>query len=87
MFHQGANDGTDACTHCGMLHKRIDIRKHLAHKAIKNGHLILRKVPTTLQLADSMTKDVKQARWGDVHGWAAQQAVRTLRSDSRGSGG
>ena len=46
---------------CG---KRIDIRKYLAHEAIKNGHLILRKVPTTLQLADIMTKDVKQPRWG-----------------------
>ena len=47
---------------CG---KRIDIRKHLAHEAIKNGHLILRKVPTTLQLADIMTKDVKQPRCMD----------------------
>ena len=58
--------------------KKIDIRKHLAHEAIKNGHLILRKVPTTLQLADIMTKDVKQPRWGDVHGWAARQASDTL---------
>ena len=84
MFHQGANDGTDGTAACG---KRIDIRKHLAHEAIKNGHLILRKVPTTLQLADIMTKDVKQPRWGDVHGWAARQAAHTLRRDSRGSGG
>ena len=45
---------------CG---KRIDIRKHLAHEAIKNGHLILKKVPTMLQLADIMTKDVKQPQW------------------------
>ena len=35
-----------------------------AHEAIKNGHLILKKVPTMLQLADIMTKDVKQPQWG-----------------------
>ena len=33
---------------CG---KRIDIRKHLAHEAIKNGHLFLMKVPTTLRIS------------------------------------
>ena len=44
--------------------KQIDVRKHLAHEANKNGHLILKKVPTTLQLADIMTKDVKQPQWG-----------------------
>ena len=43
--------------------KHIDIRKHFAHKAIKNCHLILKKVPTTLQLADIMTKGVKQPQW------------------------
>ena len=43
--------------------KHIDIRKHFAHEAIKNGHLILKKVPTTLQLADIMTKGVKQPQW------------------------
>jgi hypothetical protein len=42
--------------------KQIDTRKHHAHEAIKN--LILKKVPTTLQLADIMTKDVKQPQWG-----------------------
>ena len=44
--------------------KQIDIRKHFAHEAIKNGHLILKKDPTMLQLADIMTKDVKQPQWG-----------------------
>ena len=44
--------------------KHIDIRKHFAHEAIKNGHLILKKVPTMLQLADIMIKDVKQPQWG-----------------------
>jgi hypothetical protein len=29
--------------------KHIDIRKHFAHEAIRNGHLILKKVPTMLQ--------------------------------------
>ena len=46
--------------------KHIDIRKHFAHEANKNGHLndlILKKVPTMLQLADIMTKDVKQSQW------------------------
>ena len=43
--------------------KHIDIRKHFAHEAIKNGHLILKKIPTTLQLADIMTKGVKQPQW------------------------
>ncbi len=43
--------------------KDIDICKHFADEAIKNGHLILKKVPTTLQLADIMTKGVKQPQW------------------------
>ena len=31
--------------------------------SVKDGHLILKKVPTMLQLADIMTKDVKQPQW------------------------
>ena len=36
---------------CG---KHIDIRKYFTHEAIKNGHMILRKIVTTSQLADIM---------------------------------
>jgi len=43
--------------------KHIDIRKHFAHEAIKNGHLILVKIATTMQLADIMTKGVKLPQW------------------------
>jgi len=39
---------------CRERAKDIDIRKHFAHEAIKNGDLILKKVPTILQLADIM---------------------------------
>ena len=31
--------------------KHIDIHKHFAHETIKNGHMILKKVATTAQLA------------------------------------
>jgi hypothetical protein len=34
--------------------KHIDIRKYFTHEAIKNGHMILRKIVTTSQLADIM---------------------------------
>ncbi len=70
--------------------KHIDIRKHFAQEAIKNGHLILnldlKKVQTTLQLADIMTKGVKQPAAtpvGDVHGWDARQAARTLHRNTK----
>jgi hypothetical protein len=43
--------------------KHIDIRKHFAHETIKNGHMILKKVATTAQLADIMTKGVKLPQW------------------------
>ena len=43
--------------------KLIDIRKHFAHDAIRNGHMILKKVATTSQLTDIMTKGLKLAQW------------------------
>ena len=43
--------------------KHIDIRKHFAHEAISNGHMIMVNVATTSQLADIMTKGVKPAQW------------------------
>ena len=46
--------------------KHIDIRKHFAHEAIRNGHMLLKKVATSSQLADIMTKGVKLAQ-GEVH--------------------
>ena len=39
---------------CHERTKNIDIRKHFTHGAIKNGHMILRKIVTTSQLADIM---------------------------------
>ena len=42
--------------------KHIDLCKHFAHEAIKDG-LILVKVPTSAQLADIMTKGIKQPQW------------------------
>ena len=43
--------------------KHIDIRKHFAHEAIQNGHMILQKVATISQPADIMTKGVMLAQW------------------------
>ena len=43
--------------------KHIDIRKYFANETIKNGHMILKKVTTTAQLADIMTKGVKLPQW------------------------
>ena len=43
--------------------KHIDIRKHFAHEAIRNGHMTMVKVSTTSQLADIMTKGVKSDQW------------------------
>ena len=43
--------------------KHIDIRKHFAHEAIRNGHMTMVKVSTTSQLADIMTKGVKADQW------------------------
>ena len=42
--------------------KHIDIRKHFAHEAIMNGHLVLTKIPTDAQLADIMTKGLKESQ-------------------------
>jgi hypothetical protein len=36
--------------------KHIDIRKHFAHEAIKNGQMRLCKIPKEFQLADILTK-------------------------------
>ena len=36
--------------------KHIDIRKHFAHEAVRNGHLRLVRVDTSDQLADVFTK-------------------------------
>ncbi len=36
--------------------KHIDIRKHFAHEAIQNRHMLLIRVPTDEQLADIFTK-------------------------------
>ena len=43
--------------------KHIDIRKHFAHETIRNGPMTLKKVATTAQLADIMTKGVTQPKW------------------------
>jgi hypothetical protein len=43
--------------------KHIDIRKHFAHETIRNGYITLKKVATTAQLADIMTKGVTQPQW------------------------
>ena len=43
--------------------KHIDIRKHFANETIKNGHMTLKKIATTAQLADIMTKGVSQLQW------------------------
>ena len=50
--------------------KQIDVRKHFAHEAIKNGHLILKKVPTMLQAAAGRYHDqgCEANPMGDVHG-------------------
>ena len=43
--------------------KHIDIRKHFANETIKNGNMTLKKIATTAQLADIMTKGVSQLQW------------------------
>jgi len=40
--------------------KHIKIRKHFT---VRNGHMILRKIATTSQLVDIMTKGVKLPQW------------------------
>ena len=43
--------------------KHINIRKHFANETIKNGQITLKKIATTAQLADIMTKGVSQPQW------------------------
>jgi hypothetical protein len=44
--------------------KHIDVRKHFAHEAVSNVRMTIVKVATTTsQLADIMTKGVRQAQW------------------------
>ena len=43
--------------------KHIDIRKHFANETIKNGHMTLKKIATTAQLADIMTKGISRPQW------------------------
>ncbi len=43
--------------------KHIDIRKHIAHEAIQNGHLRLVQVDTSEQLADIFTKGLHTPAW------------------------
>ena len=45
--------------------ERIDIRKHwhFAHEAAQLGHLRLKKVSTTDQLADVFTKSLQRAQF------------------------
>jgi hypothetical protein len=56
--------------------KHIDIRKHFARQAIKEGHLILIKVPTRDQMADIMTKALPYARWEHCMSMALQSELR-----------
>ncbi len=48
------NEHNTACIKGHKITKHIDIRKHITHEAIKNGHTTLRKIVTTSQLADIM---------------------------------
>ena len=43
--------------------KHIDIRKHFANETIKNGHMTLKKIATTAQPADIMTKGITRPQW------------------------
>ncbi len=43
--------------------KHIDIRKHIAHEAVQNGHLRLIRVNTSKQLADIFTKGLHPQQW------------------------
>ena len=38
----------------------IDIRKHFTQEAIKNGHMILRKITTTPQLVDIIPQSLRE---------------------------
>ena len=41
----------------------MDIRKHFAHEAIKDGYMRLIRVPTANQLADMLTKGLHARQW------------------------
>ena len=43
--------------------KHIDIRKHFAHEVIQNGEMRLVRVPTSSQLADTLTKGLHHPQW------------------------
>ncbi len=43
--------------------KHIDVRKHLAHQAVKNGHMRLFKIPRESQLADLLTKTLQRRQF------------------------
>ena len=66
--------------------KHIDIRKHFAHEAIKNGHMVLVKIATTSQLADIMTNGGQAPPVGDVQQGPTRTTAEVLHG-SRGSGG
>ena len=43
--------------------KHIDIRKHFANEAVKNGHIRLFPIPTEFQLAEVLTKGIHRSRF------------------------
>ena len=43
--------------------KHIDIRKHFAHEAVRNGHMRLYKIPTEYQLVDLLTKALQRGQF------------------------
>ncbi len=43
--------------------KQIDIRKHFAHEAVQNGHILLYKTLTEFQLADLLTKGLQRGHF------------------------
>ena len=97
----GHNDGVEGAPGCSIkvptttqmrartaaCGKRIDIRKHLAHEAIKNGHLMTPHPEEGPDHATAGGYHDQGCEATQVHGWAARQAALTLRRDSRGSGG
>jgi hypothetical protein len=56
--------------------KHIDTRKHFARQAIKDGHLILIKVPARDHMADIMTKALTYVRWEHCMSMALQAELR-----------
>ncbi len=43
--------------------KHIDILKHFAHEAVRNGHMRLYKIPTEFQLVELLTKSLQRGQF------------------------